>query len=129
MEAVEEGPVAAAAGTLTAIVTVIPGWETIANAVAAATLGIARQPDPTYRTAYRTRTGHRALGPMAGIEAAIDEALAGRQVVKENNTDAGYHRSGVCRSRSSYLGDCRKRAATATLAGPSKTTEAWALGQ
>ena len=26
---------------------------------------------------------------MAGIEAAIDEALAGRQVVKENNTDAG----------------------------------------
>ena len=87
MEAVEEGPVAAAVGTLTAIVTVIPGWETISNA-AAATLGIARQPDPTYRTAYRTRTGHRALGPMAGIEAAIDEALAGRQVVKENNTDA-----------------------------------------
>ena len=39
MEAVEEGAVMAAAGTLTQIVTVVAGWETITNA-AAAVLGI-----------------------------------------------------------------------------------------
>ena len=51
MEAVDEGSVMAAAGTLTQIVTVVAGWETITNA-AAAVLGIPRQDDPQYRRAY-----------------------------------------------------------------------------
>ena len=87
MEAVDFGPVEAAAGTLTEIVTVIPGWETITN-VSAAVVGVSRQGDPAYRTARRTRTAHRSLGPMSALEAAVDEALGGKSRVAENATTA-----------------------------------------
>ena len=85
MEAVEEGSVMAAAGALTQIVTVVAGWETITNA-AAAVIGIPRQGDPEYRTSYRRRTAHRAIGSIAAIKSAIDEALGGKQEVKDNDT-------------------------------------------
>ena len=85
MEAVDEGSVMAAAGTLTQIVTVVAGWETITNA-AAAVIGIPRQGDPEYRTAHRRRTAHRAIGSVAAIRSAIDEALGGKQNVVENFT-------------------------------------------
>ena len=85
MEAVEEGAVRADAGTLTNIVTVVPGWETITNP-AAAVIGVPRQGDPEYRTAYRRRTAHRAIGSGSAIESAVDEALGGRQRVIENFT-------------------------------------------
>ena len=88
MEAVNTGPVEALAGAITSIVTVIPGWETVTNA-SAAIPGTARQTDPRYRTAYRTRTAHRASGPLAALEAGLDEALAGKFVAKENNDDMG----------------------------------------
>ena len=83
MEAVDEGAVRADAGTLTNIVTVVAGWETITNP-AAAIIGVPQQGDPEYRTAYRRRTAHRAIGSVDAIRSAIDEALGGKQNVKEN---------------------------------------------
>ena len=85
MEAVDEGSVMAAAGTLTQIVTVVAGWETITNP-AAAVIGINRQDDPQYRRAYINRTAHRAIGSIAAIKSAIDDALGGQQEVKDNDT-------------------------------------------
>ena len=66
MESVDTGPVAAAAGTLTEIVTVIPGWETITNP-SAAVPGTNRQGDPDYRSTYRTRTAHRSTGALDAL--------------------------------------------------------------
>ena len=83
MESVLTGPQEAEAGTLTRIVTVIAGWETIRNAEDAA-LGVDRQTDEEFRRVYFARTAHSSIGPLAGLEAAIEEALAGRQRVVEN---------------------------------------------
>ena len=88
MEAVETGPQEAAAGALTSIVSVIAGWERVTNAEAAA-LGQNRQSDEEYRRAYFVRTAHSSNGALSSLEAAIEEALAGKQRVVENpeNTD------------------------------------------
>ena len=87
MQAIDTGPVVAPAATLTKIITVIGGWETITNA-RAATPGVDRQSDDDYRAAYLRRTAHSSIGPLTALEAAIDEALAGKQKVAENNTSA-----------------------------------------
>ena len=86
LQAVEEGPVEAAAGTLTEIVTVINGWETITNA-SEAVVGRARQQDVDYRLAYTVRTAHSSIGSMPALEGALTEALSGKLAVVENNTD------------------------------------------
>ena len=86
MEAVETGPILAPADTLTEIVTVIAGWETITNPEDA-TPGVARQTDDNYKATYNTRTAHSSIGPIPALEAAIEEALAGRQKVVENDED------------------------------------------
>ena len=86
MRAIEQGPVEAAAGTLTQIVTVVAGWETITNANAAV-LGVARQSDASARQQYVIRTAHSSIGPMSALEAALSEAEAGKVKVAENNTD------------------------------------------
>ena len=86
MRAVEEGPVEAAAGALTGIVTVVAGWETITNANAAV-LGVARQSDAVARQQYVIRTAHSSIGPMSALEAALSEAEAGKVKVEDNNTD------------------------------------------
>lgn len=87
MQAVETGPVAAPAGTLTRIVTVIAGWETITNPAAAA-LGIDRESDDVFRRSYQLRTAHSSIGALSSLAASLEEALAGRQRVAENNDDA-----------------------------------------
>ena len=87
MQAVEEGPVEAAVGTLTQIVTVINGWETVTNA-SAAVIGRDRQTDDEYRGEYLTRTAHSSVGPLPALDAALVEALAGKRKVVENTTAA-----------------------------------------
>ena len=87
MESVELGPVPAAAGTLTQIVTVVSGWERITNA-ADATLGVARQGDEEYRRTYRARTARASVGPTQSVEAALVESGARSLKVVENNTDS-----------------------------------------
>ena len=87
MEAVEEGAVEAAAGALTQIVTVVPGWETITNA-SAARVGQPRQADPAYRNGYRQRTAHRSVGNLSALESALEEAIATKYQATENFTNA-----------------------------------------
>ena len=87
MEAIAEGPVPALAGTLTDIVSVIAGWETITNP-ADAVLGVDRQGDDQYRRTYKMRVAQSSVGPLAALEAALHEARAERIKTAENNTDA-----------------------------------------
>ena len=86
MEAIEEGRVEAPAGTLTSIVTVIAGWESITNPAAAA-VGIDRQTDEDYKSSYFVRTAHSSIGPCDALEAALEEAMTARRKVVENNRD------------------------------------------
>ena len=85
MEAVVEGPITAPAGTLTEIVTVLAGWETITNPFAAS-VGINREQDEAYRASMFVRTAHSSVGPLAALRAALEEALAGKTKVVDNRT-------------------------------------------
>ena len=87
LEAVETGPVAVDAGTLTEKVTIIAGWETITNP-SAGSLGATRQSDEDYRRTYLRRTAHSSVGSLSALAGALEEALAGHQRVAENNTAA-----------------------------------------
>ena len=86
MQAVEFGPIEAPAGTLTEIVTVIAGWETVTNALDAI-VGRARQTDDNYKAEYENRTAHSSIGPLSALRGALTEALAKRVRVVENNTN------------------------------------------
>ena len=86
MEAVDAGPVEAAAGTLTRIVTVVSGWETVTNP-AAATVGRSPEPDVVYRALYQTRTARNAVGHVSAVEAAVEAAGATRGKAHENPSD------------------------------------------
>ena len=102
MESVETGPVEAAAGTLTQIVTVIAGWETVTNTNAAA-VGIAGQDDRTFRSDYMIRTAHSSIGPLPALRAALAEAQAKRAEIAENRTDVAIIVQGWTLRRSSIF--------------------------
>lgn len=87
MEAVELGVIGATAGTLTSIVTVIAGWETITN-TDDADVGVSRQEDDEYRQSYMLRTAHSSIGALPALKAALEEAMAGGTKVEENNSNA-----------------------------------------
>ena len=94
MESVEAGPIEAATDTLTRIVTVIAGWETITNAQAAAQ-GIARQDDADFRSTYMTRTAHSSVGSMSALEAALSEAESKKINISENAMNTAQVDSGM----------------------------------
>ena len=87
MQAVDPGAVEAPAASLTEIVTVINGWETITNA-AAASVGVEGETDLDYRLAYQARTGRLAEGAQSALEAAVEDAGGLRQRIVENPTNA-----------------------------------------
>lgn len=85
MRSVAVGPIAAAAGELTEIATIIVGWETVTNA-AAATLGELRQSDASYRAALKALSARNGIGAMTNLAAAIAETRARRYRIHENRT-------------------------------------------
>ena len=87
LEAAETGPVEAAAGTLTRIVTVVAGWETVTNAEAA-TVGADGESDTEYRQSLALRAARRSMGPTAALEAALADAEAAPYRVEANSTTA-----------------------------------------
>ena len=91
MQAVDTGPVMAAAGALTRIVTGIEGWESATNA-AAAVPGRTRQDDDAYKRLYRMRAAHSSVAPLEGLRAALTEAGAARAAVLDNPTNAAVMR-------------------------------------
>ena len=86
-EAVDSGPFTAGAGTITILVTVISGWETITNAQDSTT-GISRQTDDEYRRTLQARTGRSATASLPAIESSLYESGATKIKVLENITDA-----------------------------------------
>lgn len=92
--ATETGPVAAVAGTLTTIVTLVAGWETVTNA-ADANQGRNSEPDPDFRARYRAETGRLSDGPVDAIRAALSEAGVTRQRIEVNDAGAAVTRQGL----------------------------------
>ena len=86
MQALETGPIEAAADSLTEIVTIIPGWETITNANAAAP-GIDGQSDENYRLTYQARTARIAAGIEDSILSAIEDARGKKHRIVENKSN------------------------------------------
>ena len=86
MEAVDTGPVTAAAGELDRIVDLVPGWETVTNA-SDATPGQDREPTPTFRARASRETDTNALGAHEAILSAVYAAGASDVVVSANPTD------------------------------------------
>ena len=85
LQAVDTGPIEAEANTITQIVTIIPGWETVNNPEAAVP-GIAEQSDDEYRRQYKNRTGRLSSGVSDAMIGAITEANAKRSKIIENAT-------------------------------------------
>ena len=85
-ESVEYGPVPAAAGALSAIVTIIAGWESITNSEAAE-VGALTQTDASYRQELLHRTTMPAKGPLAAMQSAMIMAKAGKTRIIENPTN------------------------------------------
>lgn len=85
MQAVAAGPVPSLPGTLTKIVTLVPGWETVTNA-AAGVVGRAAETDADYRAGYQARTGRNTVSVLDAMRAALTEAGATRLRLIENRT-------------------------------------------
>ena len=95
MRAVEPGPVPAPAATLTGVVDLVPGWETVTNA-AAASLGRLAETDDAYRRRYALVTARNACGSIEAVHAALLEVEGVRAVhVAENDTAASVTRQGA----------------------------------
>ena len=86
-EAVEAGPlIAAAASSITQIVDVVSGWTAVTN-VDAATPGLAAETTELFRRRVGRHTGRLAFGSLAAIEAAVLEVDGVIDVlVKDNAT-------------------------------------------
>lgn len=72
VEAVDFGPVEAAAGAISEIVTAIPGWTSVTNALAAAT-GQNEETDDPYRARIRRSRQISGTGTDAAIRARIEQ--------------------------------------------------------
>ena len=105
MRAVEEGPVEAAAGALTQIVTVVAGWETITNANPAV-LGVARQSDASARQQYVIRTAHSSIGPMTCPRSGLVRSRSGKGEGGGKQHGYGRGRTGMANRPTFRLGDC-----------------------
>jgi len=82
--AVEPGAIEAAAGTITYIVTPVPGWDSVTNTSAAA-IGRPQQSDSNYRATFKTRTARNATGSIDAMLAALESAGATKSRIYENS--------------------------------------------
>ena len=95
MRAVEPGPVPAPAATLTSVVDLVAGWETVTNA-AAASLGRLAETDEEYRTRYALVTARNTRGSLEAVHAALLEVEGVRAVgVAENDSATAVTRQTV----------------------------------
>ena len=95
MEAVDYGPVAAAIGTLTRIVDVVVGWDTVTNA-AAAVLGRNAETSAELAARYRLHVARNARGFLDAILARVREVAGVSRVAgRENPTGATVTEQGV----------------------------------
>ena len=83
---VDYGPVAAAAGDITKLVTIRPGIDSVTNA-AAAVAGRFAEGDPAYRLRQDDLVGQNSSGSLASIRSALAE-VATHSRVEKNDTAA-----------------------------------------
>ena len=102
MTAAQAGPVPADAGTLTRVVSLVSGWDTITNA-AGAVLGALEETDEAYRARQRQLIGKTSLTQAVSLRAAIIEAGATRAIVHENDTTATVTTQGLDISANSIM--------------------------
>ena len=94
MASVESGAIAAAAASLTTIVDVIAGWESVTNA-AAATLGATEETQAEFRLRYRRHTSRNAQTYIQAIESRLLDGPGVVDVlVRDNSTDASVTEQG-----------------------------------
>ena len=94
MESEELGAIVATAGSLTLIVDVIAGWETVTNA-AAATLGDTEETQVEFRLRYRRHAARNALTYIQALESRILGVPGVVNVlVRDNSTDASVTEQG-----------------------------------
>jgi len=89
----EIGAVVAGAGTITTLVDVVAGWDSVTNAAAAAA-GVERETDATYRLRYTARSSAHARDGLSAIRARL-LSVARRAVVRDNPTSAAVTVQGV----------------------------------
>lgn len=88
MSAVETGPIELLAGELTAIIDVVPGWETVTNPADGVT-GRDVEADSSYRQRYFTELFRNALSVLESIISKVSEADNVSEVIgAENDTDS-----------------------------------------
>ena len=86
MRATEDGPIAAAADTLTVIVDVVEGWTGVTNDEAAS-LGRGAESDAEYRDRYTDEVTVHAADSLSAIQARVlDVEGALRCLVRDNDT-------------------------------------------
>ena len=86
LQAIEAGPISVAAESITEIVTIIPGWESVSNPNVGS-IGVQGQSDDQYRRDYRARTNRLSLGMAGSIQAAIEESMGQKWQLVENATN------------------------------------------
>lgn len=87
-QAIETGPIAANAGTLTQIVTGVLGWDTVTNPTAA-TLGRSLESDLASRLRRKNTLSLQNVGLPTAITSALYDTLNVRSLTfRENNTKA-----------------------------------------
>ena len=87
MRATVVGPIPAAANTITSIVDVVTGWETVDN-TAAGTLGRDHEFDDSYRIRQGQLTDRNAHATIAAIEARVRDVDGVTQVLARSNDTA-----------------------------------------
>ena len=102
MTAEDAGPILAAVGALSRIVTLISGWDSITNS-AAAVLGATAEGDQAYRDRYYTRVAAWELNSMGAMRTAILTAGATSVEIEENDTTAQVTRQGLNIAANSYM--------------------------
>ena len=86
VESVQAGAVEVAAGALSTVVSVIPGWETVTNAAAARIIGLDQESDTAYRSSIASQTTGIAIGSRQALVSALASARCTRIRIYENLT-------------------------------------------
>ena len=103
MAAVDAGPVAAAAGTLTSIFDLVAGWTAVTNP-AAASQGRRREPDVAYRARLVAERAKNARSSPEAIEAAVLGVDGVTACIVRNNPRTTQHtEQGVAIGERSFL--------------------------
>ena len=94
-QAVDPGEITAFAGTVSAIVTLVAGLDTVRNAADHLSLGRDRETDISLRNRYEEITAQNSVSTVDALKAAIFNAGARRVRIEENDTGTDITKQGL----------------------------------